>query len=187
MIDKLLVVLQCFFLCICAFVLLIIPIINGIIEKWHSKAKKNWIWIIGLVLSFSLMSLLVWSIALADKDNSIIWYIFTLVSIVITSLILFEIDNNSKHIDNPSKLKEYINNARYEIVKDGLMDSASICKILIYLYYIILMVLNQVGTLSENIFSNSLYLKINEYSLIIFFAIEEMVKIIPEIKQGKKK
>lgn len=104
-----------------------------------------------------------------------LWYAITIITILPSGyILLLDVDNYAKPIEHPSKLKDYICNARYETLKGKSMSVLRFCKRAIYLYYIVVMVLNQIGNLHDNFLSNSVYLKINEYSLIILFAIVQM-------------
>ena len=175
MIDKSLVNFQCFLLFILAYILTITPTLNGIADYRYSKSNKGATYLIALIISLALFSVTFLLISIADKDNTLLWYAITLIAFAFSGyILLLDIDNYAKPIKHPSKLKEYICNARYEILKGKSLKVLRIGKGLIYGYYIAIMILNQIGDLYDNCLSNSLYLKINEYSLIILFAIVQM-------------
>ena len=175
MLDIFPIVAQCFFLSIFMFCLVISPALNGIAEYRYSKSNKKVIYIFAIIISLALFFGILFLIPNIDKENVIGWYAITIITAVPSGyILLLDIDNYAKPIQHPSKLKEYICNARYEIFKGKSMCILRYCKVAIYLYYILVMLLNQIGKLYDNCFSDSLYLQINEYSLIILFAIVQM-------------
>lgn len=174
--DIKLVVTQCFFLYILAHYIAIAPVINGIVEKLHSKFNKKIIYIFGLIISSFILFGGLFIISQA-YENTYFWYGITLITILSSGCIILEIDNYPNLIETPSTLEDYITNARWEIVNGKIIKLLSKFKIVIYSIYIVITILNQVGNLGDNIFSHSMYLQLNEYSLIILFAFCEVVKI----------
>ena len=176
MLDRLLISIQCFLLYAWAYSLAIAPIINGSIEKIYAKYNKKVISVIGLLFSFSFFFGGLFLITRSDKENNIFWYLITLGTVLSSIIVFLNIETTAKQINNPSTWNDYICNARYEIVKGNFMRFSKKWRFVIYLLYIVIMVFNQIGTLDEYFFSNSLYLQVNEYSLIILFATDEMIK-----------
>lgn len=180
-----LIILQLFFSLGIFFNIVIYPLIMGIFDKVNARIKKSVITSSGAICAVLLMVGAIFSITLLDKENVILWYGLTVLTVVISNIILLNTERDCKKIENPKKLKEYIHNAKCDCFEDSLGRFLIKSRFLIYLWYILLTVLNQIGELSTNIFSDSLYLKVNEYSLILLFAIDEMVKLFKERKQKK--
>ena len=87
--------------------------------------------------------------------------------------------------NTPQTLKEYIHNAKVEYFNDKTIKRLLKCRYLIYPIYITLTILNQLQSLQIVTFNSdfSLYLQVNEYSLIVLFAVNEMIKFFKESKR----
>ena len=176
MIDMALITIQCFFLYILAHYLQVAPLINGIMEKLHTKHKRNYFYIINIFLTFVVLFGGLFIIT-KGYESIYFWYALTLITVILSSYAILTIDGATTPIETPSTLRDYVTNARYEIVDIKTLKILSKLKFVIYLLYIVVTILNQIGKLGDNVFSHSMYLQLNEYSLIILFAICEAVKI----------
>lgn len=184
MINIVFIILQCIFLFPWMYSMVVSPIIVGTANKLHSKTNKKHIYVIALVINFLLFFGGFSILTFADKDNIALWYGFTLITVVLSNYILLNTSANEQPVKNPIALRDYIYNAKCENFNGKGEQFLLKSKFVIYLWYILLMILNQIGSLSENIFSNSLYLQMNEYSLIILFAIKQAVE---EYRKSVKK
>lgn len=177
-----LIIIQYFLMLIVVFNVATYPLV-GAVDKLNSKVKKDWVYVIGAVVMAALISCGILSIIFLDKNDVVLWYGLTLFTVIISNIILLNTDINGKRIENPKTFKDYVHNARCEYFVSGFGRFLLKSRFLIYLWYILLTILNQVGELSVNIFSDCLFLKVNEYSLIVLFAIDEMIKLFRNRKQ----
>lgn len=157
---------------ICSYIIL------GVANKINSKLNKNWIYLVGVIIMLTIMTLGVLCVMFVNEKHIYVWYGLTLATIILSNIVLLNMDTELEEIENPLKLKDYLYNEKCEYFKKGFGKFLIKTRYLIYVWYIVLTILNQIGDLGTNMFSNVLYLKVNEYSLIVLFAINEIVKIL---------
>ncbi|MBQ5930222.1 MAG: hypothetical protein IIX02_05465 [Clostridia bacterium] len=177
-----LIIIQYFFMLIVVFNVSTYPLV-GVVDKLNSKVKKDCIYVIGAVVMTVLILCGILSIIFLDKEDVILWYCLTLFTVIISNIVLLNTDINCKRVESPKTFKDYVHNAKCDYFESGFGRFLLKSRFLIYLWYILVAIFNQVGELSVNIFSDSLYLRVNEYSLIVLFAIDEMIKLYRKRKQ----
>lgn len=179
------IIVQYFFMLILMITICSYPLI-GIAEYFHSKIKRDIVWIIGALLMVTIMLASILSIIILDKENLLLWYVLTVLTIVFSSVTLLNASQKTTKILEPKTPKEYISNAKLEYFEDKTIKFILKLRLLIYPIYILLTMLNQLQTLRILSFSSafSLYLQVNEYSLIILFSVNEMIKFFMTAKKG---
>lgn len=178
------IIAQYFITVLTVFVVCAYPL-NGIASYFHSKVKKDVIWIIGAFLSVAFFGVSISCIIFVDNSNILLWYCLSILTIVFSDIVLLNTSNKLNKIDNPKTLKEHIHNAKVEHFDDKIIKKFLYCRYFIYPIYIVLTILNQLQSLEIVTFNQnfSLYLQVNEYSLIVLFAVDEMIKFFKDSKE----
>lgn len=149
----------------------------GITAFFHSKIKRDIVLIIGIFIILSVIFVGLFSFIFFDEENTFLWYCLTVLTIVFSSIVLLNASNNNTKILKPKTIKDYIINEKIEYFKNKTIRILLSARFAIYPLYIILAILNQLRALNIVSFSTdfSLYLQVNEYSLIILFTVNEMI------------
>ena len=178
------IIVQYFIAMIIAFTICVYPL-HGIASYVHSKIKRNFVWIISAFLIFVVFAVSILCVIIFDETNTFVWYFLSVLTIVFANVVLLNSSEDKPKNNTPQTLKEYIHNAKVEYFNDKTIKRLLKCRYLIYPIYITLTILNQLQSLQIVTFNSdfSLYLQVNEYSLIVLFAVNEMIKFFKESKR----
>lgn len=154
----------------------------GIASYYHSKIKKDFIFVISAIVSVSVNLMVIYLGLFFDRENKVLWYIITVGTIVFSSVVLLNDPVDNELIKNPVTLREYIFNAKIAHFQDQDIQKFLRLRGLIYPAYIVLTLANQLISIADISLplDISFYLQANEYSLIIVFAVNETIKFFKE-------
>ena len=178
------IIAQYFITMIMAFTICVYPL-HGIAAYVHSKIKRDLVWIVSAFLVVAIFAISILCVIIFDETNTFVWYCLSILTIVFADIVLLNSSDNAPKSNNPKKLKEHIHNAKIEYFSDKTIKVLLKSKYLIYPIYILLTILNQLQSLEIVSFTPgfSLYLQVNEYSLIVLFATNEMIKFFKDSKR----